>query len=364
MNTRTAVLLLNFGEPEHATMEEVVPFLERIFLQNAGLMGAATPEQVRARSRQLAEERAPGLIEEYEEIGGSPLHRQVWDQGRALEEELTRRKCRAAVCMGMQFTRPSIADAVREARELGVERIVGLPVYPLAGPSTTIAALEELSAAVRAQGWDVPVHAISGWHRHPGYLKLRAAAIRRTLEENALTLDGAATRLVFSAHGTPMKYIEEEGSRYDEYVREFCAAVARELGGVEYTIGYQNHGNRPGVRWTQPAVDRVIAEIEAERVVVDACSFMHEQSETLAELDGELREEAEARGLAFYRVPIPHAAPEFIGVMADLVEAVLASGGTPQARVEGRLGEFPLRQCQCRPEPGTCCTNGGVPWGA
>jgi protoporphyrin/coproporphyrin ferrochelatase len=353
----TGVLLLNFGEPEHTTLEAVVPFLEKIFLTNARLMGTATPEQVRARSRQLAEERAPGLIEEYEEIGGSPLHRQAREQAEGVEAELRRRGHDAVVRLAMQFTEPSIALASEQMRAEGVDRLVALPVYPLCGPSTTVAALEELSAAVRAQGWDVPVHAISGWHRHPGYLKLRAAAIRRTLEENALTLDGAATRLVFSAHGTPMKYIEEEGSRYDEYVREFCAAVARELGGVEYTIGYQNHGNRPGVRWTQPAVDRVIAEIEAERVVVDACSFMHEQSETLAELDGELREEAEARGLAFYRVPIPHAAPEFIGVMADLVESVLAGAGVLELPRSALLG---LDPCACAQRAGVdaCCANG------
>jgi hypothetical protein len=34
---KTAILLLNFGEPEHATMEEVVPFLERIFNLNVSL---------------------------------------------------------------------------------------------------------------------------------------------------------------------------------------------------------------------------------------------------------------------------------------------------------------------------------------
>ena len=56
---RLGVILLNFGEPEHATLAEVVPFLERIFTTNASLEGNPTPEQVRARSRELAERRAP-----------------------------------------------------------------------------------------------------------------------------------------------------------------------------------------------------------------------------------------------------------------------------------------------------------------
>ena len=67
---KIGVILLNFGEPDEPTMEAVVPFLERIFSLNAPLMGAGTPtrEEVAARSRQLAEARAPGLIAEYEAL--------------------------------------------------------------------------------------------------------------------------------------------------------------------------------------------------------------------------------------------------------------------------------------------------------
>lgn len=65
---KTAVLLLNFGEPEHATMDEVVPFLERIFSMNASLEPAAA-QAARERAQRLAAARAGGLIEEYNMIG-------------------------------------------------------------------------------------------------------------------------------------------------------------------------------------------------------------------------------------------------------------------------------------------------------
>src|SRR5690606_2572616 len=133
-----------------------------------------------------------------------------------------------------------------------------------------------------------------------------------------------ATRLVFSAHGTPLRYVEH-GSRYVEYVEEFCASLAAEVGAPNYLIGYQNHTNRPGVRWTQPDIETVVGEIDAARIVVDPVPVMHEQSEALAELDGELREFAEGRGLEFFRVPIPHLAPEFIRVLGDLVESAVVS---------------------------------------
>src|SRR5690606_10918669 len=204
----------------------------------------------------------------------------------------------------------------RQARVAAADQIVALPIYPLCGPSTTVAALARVEADMRTQLWSAPVHQISGWHRHPAYLKLRADAITDVAARAGLTFADPRTKLVFSAHGTPMKYIEQ-GSRYDVYVRELCADVARAVNAPDYVIGYQNHTNRP-VEWTQPDVDSVIEQIDADHVIVDPVSFMHEQSETLAELDHELRGVAEARGLNFHRVPIQHDAPAFISFLADL----------------------------------------------
>jgi ferrochelatase len=87
----------------------------------------------------------------------------------------------------------------------------------------------------------------------------------------------------------------------------------------KYELGYQNHTNRP-IEWTQPDIEKVIEEVDADRVIVDPCSFIHEQSETLAELDHDLKEKAEERGLSFYRVPVPHDDPHFIQLLADLIE--------------------------------------------
>jgi ferrochelatase len=342
----TGIILLNFGEPPNATMESVVPFLERIFFTNASLEGGADSDAVRVRSRQLAEQRAPGLIHEYDEIGGSPLNAQAQLQAEALAFELERRGHDVRTYVGMQFADPLIAAAVERARIDGVDRLIGLPVYPLCGPSTTVAALEQLAADVRTAEWDVELDEVSGWHRHPDYIALRGDAIRATARQAGVDLNAPRTKLVFSAHGTPMKYVDA-GSRYVEYTEENCRQIADAAGAREYALGYQNHSNRP-IEWTQPAIDDVIRGIDADIVVIDAVSFLHEQSETLAELDIELHEVAAERGLGFHRVPIPHDDPRVATVLADLVEWFLLPDPTgPSAR-----------QCTCRPTDRTCCLNG------
>jgi len=345
---KTGVLILNFGEPENPTLEEVVPFLERIFARNAAL----EPEKGRGssgRARKLAEARAPDLIEEYKRIGGSPLNQQARKQARMVEGILRRRGLSVRCYSGMQFTEPSVAAAVAEAQAGGTEQLVALPVYPLCGRSTTVAALDDVRTAMTELSWDVPLREITGWHRHPAYQRLRADAILDYVKREGVDLHAADTRLVFSAHGTPLKYLED-GPRYVAYVKEVCRMVARELGIANYAIGYQNHTNRD-IAWTAPDVETVIREVDAARVIVDAVSFMHEQSETLGELDVELRETAEEVGLEFHRIPIPHGDAAFAALLADLVEDVL--------RPEPIMGELGLRRCLCRPSPTTFCLNAG-----
>ncbi|HSR41446.1 MAG TPA: ferrochelatase [Longimicrobiales bacterium] len=346
---KTAMLVLNFGEPEEPSLERVVPFLERIFAQNSSLESAGSPEEVRERSRRLAEERGPGLVEEYEEIGGSPLNAQARDQARLLETELRRRGHDVETFPVFQFTEPFPDEGIRAARDAGAELVVALPVYPLCGRSTTIAALDTVREALDGEEWDVPLREVTGWHRHPDYVPLHADNIRRYVNEHDLDLYDARTALLFSVHGTPKKYVEE-GPRYVKYAGELASRVARELGKADYEIGYQNHRNRP-IEWTEPDVDEVVAGLDADRVVVMAASFMHEQSETLAELDDELREVAEERGIAFHRVPIPHGSGRFIRVLADLTEPLLTK--VPA------FDDLQLKRCLCRKTPYTFCLNAG-----
>ncbi len=342
----TGVALLNFGEPSEPDREAVVDYLERIFYANADLEEADSEKAARKRSRKLAERRAPGLIEEYEEIGGSPLNEQAQKQAELTEQALSDRGYDVTTYLGTQYTEPFIDDAAQQAMEDDVDHLIGLPIYPLCGPSTNVISLDELDEAVEELGWDVEQDAITGWHKHPTYNRIRAENIADYAAEHDLDLADEDTALVFSAHGTPKHYLEE-GSRYDIYVEEFCSVMASLLEIDEYHIGYQNHENRD-IPWTEPEVEDLVESLDADRVVVEPISFLHEQSETLSELDVELKEEAEEEGLEFHRVPIAHDDERLGELFADIVEPFIA-GFEPEY--------YQYRQCQCRDKPGTMCLN-------
>ncbi len=344
---KIGVLAVNFGEPDEPTLEQIEAFLERVFLQNVDLESHRAEAAV-ARAKQLAAARAPGLLAEYQEIDGSPLNAQADAQADALQEELASRGWLVQTYSAFQFTAPSIADKVAEARSDGVEHLITLPVYPICGQSTNAAALSRTREAMDALSWAPRFAGISGWHHHPDYLRLRVENIRQFVKERSLDLEDRDTLLYFSVHGTPIKFLDE-GNRYDRYVEEHTRDIAQRLGaGDRYAVGFQNHTNRK-IEWTRPDNEDRIQELPERRLVVVPISFMHEQSETLAELDHELREFVEELGKEFYRVPVPHDDPDFIRFLAELVTLLVADASSASGT---------LVRCRCSSVEGTSCTNG------
>ncbi|MFB6186214.1 MAG: ferrochelatase, partial [Halobacteriaceae archaeon] len=118
----------------------------------------------------------------------------------------------------------------------------------------------------------------------------------------------------------------------------------------DYALGFQNHENRD-IPWTEPEIETVIENLDCTQVVVEPISFMHEQSETLSELDIELQEKARSNGLEFNRVPIPYDDDKFSSLLADLVEPFVT---------DMNPSYYQYRQCVCRNSSRTFCLN--APW--
>ncbi len=345
----TGIVVLTFGEPATTDRETIHSYLTRIFADNAGLDAADSEQSVQQRAQALARKRLDSLQADYEAIDGSPLTAQAQQQVDAIRTTLTERDHDVPVYHAMQYMEPLIPDLVPTLAADGIDRVIALPLYPLSGPSTTRAAIETLAAAIDDYtGYDPTLRSLAGWHRDPRYTQLRADAIDETLTEAGIELSSPDTALVFSAHGTPVKYLDA-GSRYDQYVTEHAAMIAGRLGNAPYQIGYQNHTNR-GVEWTTPETETVIEQLPAdtEHVVVDPISFIHEQSETLVELDIELQEEIAAAGMTLHRVSVPHADDRLPVILADLIEPFL---------IDVDPAAYRLQPCQCHDTPGTYCPN-------
>lgn len=130
-------------------------------------------------------------------------------------------------------------------------------------------------------------------------------------------------RILFSAHGLPEKVIKR-GDPYQRQVEQTAAAIAAQLGQVDWSVCYQS---RVGpLKWIGPSTDDEIRRAASDRkaIVLYPLSFVSEHSETLVELDIEYRHLAEGAGVPRYvRVPTVGTHPQFIGGLANLVRTAL-----------------------------------------
>ncbi len=148
-------------------------------------------------------------------------------------------------------------------------------------------------------------------------------------------------RLLFSAHGLPLKIVAA-GDPYPSEVECTAAAVVRALArpGLDWRVCYQS---RVGpLAWLGPSVDEELrrAGRDGVAVVIAPISFVSEHSETLVELDRDYRRLAAACGVpAYHRVPTVGTDPRFIAALAELVRGSRANGTTCRHRCRTRRSE-------------------------
>jgi protoporphyrin/coproporphyrin ferrochelatase len=313
-----AVLLLQMGGP--ATLADVRPFLRNLLSDPAIL---SLPAALRVPlARFIAWRRAPRVVEQYRRIGGgSPIGATTAAQARALEAALAAAGAPMPVRVAMRYVAPRAEAALREFAAAGVRRIVLLPLYPQASATTTGSSLDEARALAARLCPGAEVRAVEDWADHPGYVAALAASVRRGIDQVPAHLRDRA-RLLWSAHGLPVRYVER-GDRYPERVAATVAA-ATPLLGPDAPPGSVCWQSRVGpVKWLAPSTDDAIRQAAAEgakALVVVPVAFVSDHLETLYEVDLEYRHVAREAGIeAFVRVPALNDDPALAAALADIV---------------------------------------------
>jgi ferrochelatase len=278
----TGVICMAYGTPRSEA--EIEPYLRHI-------RGGREPSPAALED----------LVRRYRAIGRSPLNEITGAQASALEQRLG-----VPVLVGMKHAPPFIAEAVVKAREVGVERLVGLPLAPHFAHMSVGAYEESL-----ARAWDRPFVCVRGFHRHPGFI----AAVREVLRE---ALDGFdAGLVVFTAHSLPAR-ISAGGDDYPGRLEESCRLVADGLQLPPYLTAFQS-ASATGEPWFGPDLLEVLESTSARRVLVCPIGFVADHLEILYDVDIEARHHAEARGIELRRTASLNARASFIDALADAV---------------------------------------------
>ncbi len=327
---KIGVILHNLGGP--TSLDAVRPFLKNLFLDPEIIkiplpwpLGALFPRRLFAEF--VSRRRAPQVIPNYEEIGGkSPILERTEEQGRALEAELNRRFAGRAVFhvrLGMRYWHPFTRVAAEEFKNLGVDYVFLLPLYPQYSRTTTGSSFKEWRDLHRKEfGRRFKVRAVKDYYLHPRYIEAVNERIDATLRERFTAEERKDLHFLFSAHGTPMSDVRE-GDPYSRQIMKTVEAVM-EARGNDYPHHLSFQSRVGPVKWLEPYTQDMLKKLGSEgvrKLLVVPIAFVTDHIETLHELDIELRHEAVEAGITKYEVMYAlNAQAPFIDALADIVE--------------------------------------------
>jgi ferrochelatase len=314
-----ALLLLSFGGPEGP--EQVRPFLENV-----------------TRGRNIPADRLDGVAEHYLHFGGvSPINginRALIEQ---LHAEFGRRGEDLPVYFGNRNWDPFVEDTVAQMRDDGVRRAAVFATSAWGGYSGCTQYNEDIARARAAVGDAAPqLVKVRQYFDHPLFVEMFADGIRAARASLPEHLRADA-RLVFTAHSVPVAADERQGPRlYSRQVAHATRLVAEAAGCADYDQVWQSRSGPPQVPWLEPDVGDHLSELAAagtKAVVVCPIGFVADHIEVVWDLDNELREQAEAAGIALARSTTPNADPRFARLVIDLIDEL--RGTRTEARVAG-----------------------------
>lgn len=248
----------------------------------------------------------------YELVGGTPLVASTRETSAALQEVLGRSY---RVKYAFSYSDPDIRNCFSEFKDDGIRDIIILPLYPQSSHTTTSSVIAEVEQITATDPF-FRTRVIGEFCEHPGFVSFWASNIQKHLEMNKIE----DPTLVFSAHSIP-EYNLEKGDTYATSIVRSAELIATRMN-LPYEAAFQSAMRRG--KWIGPDVKEHLAVMREEGIdnlVLIPVSFVHENLETLYDLDREIIPYASGE-LGFTnvsRVRLPAADPLLVSLLADLV---------------------------------------------
>jgi ferrochelatase len=313
------VVLLQLGGPD--SLESVEPFLNNLFC-DPEIIDLPLAFLFRRRlARFISKRRAPKVRVYYKRIGGkSPILKLTLRQARALEREL-HGVIDAKVYVAMRYWHP-MTDAVLETlKNDGITQAILVPLYPQYSKSTTGSSVNEWERIRSKMGMsDLSVKVVHDYCEHPLYVAALVhnigIALRRVPEK-----DRWKVHLVFSAHGTPVKLVRKGDPYQQQIIKTYDAVLRKGNFGLTTHLCYQSKVGPE--KWLEPSLITTVETLASQKVshvIVVPIAFVSDHSETLWEINIEVRKHARGLGMEYYDMsPALNTNPSFIGGLADVV---------------------------------------------
>lgn len=218
----------------------------------------------------------------------------------------------------MTYSKPKVAETMQTFKNMGVGRVIVLPLYPQYASSSTGAALDKVLQTVLQQRNQVSLCHISRFFNHSGYIAACVNQIRAFWANH-----GRGDKLLLSFHGIPQRH-HDLGDPYPLECYETARLIAADLGlnDKQYLAAFQSRFGRD--KWLEPSTQTLLDTLPQQGVKkldVFCPGFVSDCLETMEEIAIAGREQFyEAGGEQFNYIPCLNDNPDFLDALADLVK--------------------------------------------
>jgi ferrochelatase len=341
-----AVLLVNLGSPDSASVEDVRAYLAE-FLMDGRVLDTWYPARWCIVHLGILRKRPAQSAAAYEKIWtseGSPLVA----TGRKVREALQNR-AGMRVELAMRYRKPSIPDAIRKLRDEGVTEGLLIPLFPHYAMSSFETAVERVREVIAQVAPGLSLTVAPPFYNHPDYIRAMTANAAGYLQQDY-------DHLLFSFHGIPERHLRKSdptGSHclarpdccgegcpvlatcyraqcfktVEAFVR--MAAISKD----KHSISFQSRlGRYP---WLKPYTDFVLPDLAksgVKKLVVLCPSFVADCLETLEEIGIRGRETFRAAGgEELTLIPCLNTHPLWIAALDNMAKTWLGELARPRA---------------------------------
>ncbi len=333
-----ALLVLSFGGPEG--VDEVVPFLENV-----------------TRGRGVPRERLEVVGEHYYHFDGvSPLNVLNREIISNLEQELSSRGMDLPVYFGNRNWHPMAYDAAEQMARDGVRKALVFATSAWGGYSACLQYHEDIRkmiAHLDEQGLPaIEFTKLRQFFDHPTFIRVMADAVKEAWARVPAE-QREHTRMLFTAHSVPTAADEaaggpEDSHLYSRQVAEASRLVAEAAGIAEYDVVWQSRSGNPATPWLEPDIVDHTMELAGQgvtAVVVCPIGFISDHMEVIWDLDSELAEAAEEKGVLVERTRTAGPTDEFARMVIDLADEIITDAPGE------RLGNVTVQGCTVNGSP-------------
>ena len=340
-----ALLVLSFGGPEGK--DEVLPFLENV-----------------TRGRGIPKERLAKVGEHYYHFDGvSPINQQNRTLIANVEAELKNRGIDLPVYFGNRNWHPLAEDTAKQLAADGKHKVLVFATSAWGGYSACLQYDEDIER-MREVAPSVNFTKLWQFFGNERFVAQIAAELKAAIER----AEGKNFRILFTAHSVPDAADLASGGPdnphlYSRQVAEASRIVAERAGVSDYEIVWQSRSGNPATPWLEPdVVDRAeeLADTGMEHLICVPIGFITDHMEVVWDLDTELKQACEAKGVSLDRLATVGLTPQFAAMVVDLAEAV-ARGEEPASLSTVTVQGCTENGAPCRPG---CCAPQQRPTGA